>query len=595
MIRGMEHTSEEQARMATSQQKKIVSLTPSERETLLSRAAESTLDASDVERIREVFDSYAYLSVLIHNKEISIARLRKILFGDSTESSANVLGTEQGGTKEAGASSAAAAATDSGAASSPPDTTRRGHGRNGAQDLPGAKRVSVRIAELQPGAECPACGTGQLYEINEPGVLIRFVGNAPVRATIYELQKLRCQLCGKVFTADPPAEAGSRKYDPTVGSLIGMLKYGYGFPFHRLAQMQDHLDVPLAASTQWEIVSLATDAYEPVYNEFLRQAAQGELFMNDDTNAKILAWMGKRRARTVAALAAAEASAKSEADSSTSHGAENIELDALETSVPSLDRKGMYTTGIVAEHEGHRIALFFTGRRHAGENLGNLLKLRAEGLPSPIQMCDALPHNCPADFQTILANCLTHARRKFVDVKDAFFAECKRVLTALAEVYAVDDRAKREQLTPEARLLLHQQLSGPVMEDLREWLKEQIEQRLVEPNSGVGAAIEYMRRHWTKLTLFLRVPGAPLDNNVVERALKKAILHRKNALFFKTDRGAQVGDIHMSLIHTCELCDANPSDYLTALQQHATAVKAAPAAWLPWNYRDAIASLATSS
>ena len=80
------------------------------------------------------------------------------------------------------------------------------------------------------------------------------------------------------------------------------------------------------------------------------------------------------------------------------------------------------------------------------------------------------------------------------------------------------------------------------MEDLREWLKEQIEQRLVEPNSGVGAAIEYMRRHWTKLTLFLRVPGAPLDNNVVEPALKKAILHRKNALFFKTDRGAQVGE-----------------------------------------------------
>ena len=188
--------------MANSQQKKIVSLNPSERETLLSRAAESTLDASDVERIREVFESYAYLSVLIHNKETSIARLRKILFGDSSEASAKVLGTEQGGTKEANASSAAAAAADSGAASSPPDKTHRGHGRNGAQDLPGAKRVSVRIAELQPGAECPACGTGPLYELNEPGVLIRFVGNAPVRATIYELQKLRCQLCGKVFTAD---------------------------------------------------------------------------------------------------------------------------------------------------------------------------------------------------------------------------------------------------------------------------------------------------------------------------------------------------------------------------------------------------------
>jgi len=317
--------------------------------------------------------------------------------------------------------------------------------------------------------------------------------------------------------------------------------------------------------------------------------------MNDDTNAKILAWMGKRRARTVAALAAAEASAKSEAESSTSLGHENDERDALETSVPSLDRKGMYTTGILAETGGNRIALFFTGRRHAGDNLGELLKRRAEGLSSPMQMCDALSRNYPSNFQTIVGNCLVHARRKFVDAKNDAFAECKRVLTALAEVYAIDDRAKREQLTPEARLLLHQQLSGPVMEGLREWLKEQIEQRLVEPNSGVGAAIEYMRRHWTKLTLFLRVPGAPLDNNAVERALKKAILHRKNALFYKTDRGALVGDIHMSLIHTCELCDANASDYLTALQQHATAVKAAPGEWLPWNYRDAITSLAASS
>ena len=595
MICGLDHKSEEQARMATSEQKKIVSLTQTERETLLSRAAESGLNASDVERIREVFESYAYVSLMIQNKDLTMARLRKMLFGDSTESSANVLGTEQFQSEVAAAPSETATTSESDGVNSNAGKTRRGHGRNGAKNLPGATRVSMPIAGLQAGAECPACGTGQLYEISEPGVLIRFVGNAPVRATIYELQKLRCQLCGKVFTADPPAEAGSRKYDPTVGSLVGMLKYGYGFPFHRLAQMQDHLDVPLAASTQWEIVSLATDAYEPVYNEFLRQAAQGELFMNDDTNAKILAWMGKRRARTVAALAAAEASAKSEAESSTSLGHENDERDALETSVPSLDRKGMYTTGILAETGGNRIALFFTGRRHAGDNLGELLKRRAEGLSSPMQMCDALSRNYPSNFQTIVGNCLVHARRKFVDAKNDAFAECKRVLTALAEVYAVDDRAKREQLTPEARLLLHQQLSGPVMEGLREWLKEQIEQRLVEPNSGVGAAIEYMRRHWTKLTLFLRVPGAPLDNNAVERALKKAILHRKNALFYKTDRGALVGDIHMSLIHTCELCDANASDYLTALQQHATAVKAAPGEWLPWNYRDAITSLAASS
>lgn len=592
--------------MVTPKPKTIVEMDFAERETLLARAAESGLSAEDVERIREVFESYAYVSELIDQKNLTLARLRKMLFGDRTETSANVLGTPGRGdgppADQAGADQHAEGATVTEGASPPAATTsaepeasadgtattskttkpRRGHGRNGADDLRGAEHVPVRLAGLEAGAMCPACGDGTLYELNQPGVLIRFVGQAPVRATIYELQKLRCQLCGQLFTAEPPVEAGAEKYDPTVGSLIGILKYGHGFPFHRFAQMQDHLDLPLAASTQWEIVALAAESYQPVYEELLRQAAQGELVMNDDTTAKILSWMGRRRAKTVAAAAAA-----------------NVGASALpptaETIVPDVDRTGLFTTGVVAENGPHRIALFFTGRRHAGENLEEVLRRRAAKLPPPIQMCDALSRNYPEQFETIVANCLAHARRKFVELKDNFLAECQYVLGALAEVYAADAHAKREQFTPEARLRHHQEVSAPVMERLHGWLKEQFEQRQVEPNSALGAAIEYLRRHWPKLTLFLRVPGAPLDNNVVERALKKAILHRKNSLFYRTERGAGVGDIHMTLIHTCELCDANPFDYLTQLQRNAAAVAGAPAAWLPWNYRDALAAITGNS
>ena len=112
----------------------------------------------------------------------------------------------------------------------------------------------------------------------------------------------------------------------------------------------------------------------------------------------------------------------------------------------------------------------------------------------------------------------------------------------------------------------------------------------MEPNSGLGTAINYLRKHWEKLTLFLRVAGAPLDNNICERALKKAILHRKNALFFKTRHGAAVGDLYLSLIHTCELNGGNPFEYLTMLQRHASEVAAAPGEWMPWNYRDRLAS-----
>jgi hypothetical protein len=602
--------------MVTSKPKTIVAMDVAERETLLTRAAEAGLAVEDVERIRAVFESYAYVSQLIDQKNLTLARLRKMLFGDHTETSANVLGTARSGDgppaeqaeaaqpadgaaatadappSAATTSTAPDASTDATAAQSKTAGRRRGHGRNGAKDLPGAVHVQVRLDGLQPGATCPACGDGTLYELNQPGVLIRFVGQVPVRATIYELQKLRCQLCGQLFTAEPPAEAGARKYDETVGSLIGILKYGHGFPFHRFAQMQNHLDVPLAASTQWDIVALAAESYQPVYEELLRQAAQGELVMNDDTTAKILAWMGRRRAKTLAATADANAAA---VDGDATLVDTTTTPTTAAATVLDVDRTGLYTTGVVAERGPHRIALFFTGRKHAGENLEEVLRRRAEDLPPPIQMCDALSRNYPDQFQTIVANCLAHARRKFVEVKDNFLAECEYVLGALAEVYAADAHAKQQQLTAEERLGYHQQVSAPVMERLGRWLKEQMEQRQVEPNSALGAAIEYLRRHWTKLTLFLRVPGAPLDNNVVERALKKAILHRKNSLFYKTERGAEVGDIHMTLIHTCELCGANPSDYLTQLQRHAAAVAAAPAEWLPWNYRDTLAAIGVSS
>ena len=126
------------------------------------------------------------------------------------------------------------------------------------------------------------------------------------------------------------------------------------------------------------------------------------------------------------------------------------------------------------------------------------------------------------------------------------------------------------------------------MDDLHQWFEAQLNEHKVEPNSGLGGAISYMLRHWQALTLFLREPGAPLDNNVVERALKKAILHRRNSLFYKTLNGADVGDLYMSLIHTCELNDVNPFDYLTELQRHAEELAANPADWMPWNYRAAL-------
>ena len=204
-------------------------------------------------------------------------------------------------------------------------------------------------------------------------------------------------------------------------------------------------------------------------------------------------------------------------------------------------------------------------------------------------MCDALAVNTAGALHTIVANCLAHGRRQFVDVAPNFPEECRSVLETLQEVYRTDALAREQGLSPGERLRLHQAESGPRMEALEQWMRAQLETRTVEPNSGLGEAIAYMLKHWAQLTLFLREPGAPLDNNVCERALKKAILHRKNALFYKTENGAHVGDLFMSLIHTAELCDADPFDFLVALQRHQAVVAAHPDQWMPWNYGDMLA------
>ena len=541
----------------------IVDVDRTRLEEVLNRA-EQSLDEKDAALIRAVFQSYVYVAGLVEDQNTSLRRLRQLFFGKRTEKTKTVVGN---GKPEATPEEATPSSDTAPAAGEPDNNLSNeadtgpaasGHGRNGVDAYRSAERIEVPHPSLTAGDPCPVCDDGIVYE-KAPGVLVRITGQAPLTATIYQLQKLRCHLCGEVFTAAAPAEAGERKYDATAGSMIGLLKYGSGLPFNRLDGLQGHLEVPLPASTQWDIVAAVAAILAPAFGELIRQAAQGEVLHNDDTTVKILELMGPR--------------GRSEALA----GAEDAEL-----------RTGLFTSGVVALRDGHRVALFLSGRRHAGENLAQVLQLRAAELPPPIQMCDALSRNLPGELQTILANCLAHARRQFVDVYDRFPEPCRYLLEALAVVYRNDASARERQLSPEARLQWHQEASQPTMEQLHAWLRQQFDEKLVEPNSALGGAIRYMLRHWEPLTLFLRQAGAPLDNNICERALKKAILHRKNALFYKTRKGAGVGDLFMSLIHTCQLNAVNPFDYLTELQRHSEQLAASPHLWMPWNYREAL-------
>jgi len=519
---------------------------------IIERAGHTPLGAQEREQLVGAVDTLALLTHEIGAKGASIERLRRMLFGARTEKTATLFPDPPAGTGAAGEP------RDSDRPDKPP-RQRPGHGRNGAASYPGAEKVQVPHGTRQAGERCPECFKGKLYTQSQPAVLLRIRGMAPLGATLYALERLRCSLCGEVFTAPAPDGVGPEKYDATAAAMIALLKYGCGLPFNRIEHLQRNLGIPLPAATQWELVDTAAQAIRPAHQELIRQAAQGEIVHNDDTTMKLLAF-----------------------------GTSPFPEDE-----PSETRTGVYTSGIVSRSGAHDIALFFTGRKHAGENLAAVLKQRAAALPPPIQMCDALSHNTKGEFDTLVANCLAHGRRQFVEIAPSFPDQCRYVLETLREVYRHDATTRAQQLAPAARLAFHQEHSGPLMRGLLWWLYEQLELRKVEPNSTLGGAVNYLRKHWLKLTLFLREPSAPLDNNLCERALKKAILHRKNSLFYKTENGAAVGDLFMSLVHTAELGQVDPFDYLVQLQRNATHLKANPGQWMPWNYRDTLAALNT--
>lgn len=491
---------------------------------------EGALAPALYDKVSLVFKTLCWILQLLPRKDTTIHRLRRWIFGGKTEKTSQVFPKKDPPGAQA-------------------KERAKGHGRNGAKDFPGAERKRVDHPTLKPAAPCPACEKGKLHELKTPSRIVRITAQPMFPATIWEMGRLRCNLCGQVFTAPPPPQALLGKYDPKVGLMLGLMRFGSGLPHYRMEKMQKDFGVPLPQSTQWKLMEQSVRELAPVQEELIRVAASGELLHNDDTTMRV---------------------------------------QSLKKQKSGSERTGIFTTSIISKVGDRHVALFFTGGNHAGENLDLLLKNRVAGLDKPIQMCDALSRNRSKEFEVLLANCIPHGRRNFVDVAENFPAECRQVLESLGQVFKNDAEAKKLNLNAQERLRYHQQQSRPAMDELHAWMREQMDQKKVEPNSGLGEAIDYMLNHWEALTLFLRVAGAPLSNNICERALKMSILHRKNSLSYKTENGARVGDLFMSLIHTCRLNGTNPFDYLSALQRHAAAVLENPGRWLPWNYSQTV-------
>jgi transposase len=546
----------------------------------MARLARYAPTRADCDLLIQVMRWYFWLVWTVQEANLSLKRLRTVLFGkvqnmakSPASQSVSAVAPPKDTLTGAGESSSGSLlpavsgevephVTVGSAAAETIPKPRGGHrpgtGRLGADAYAGAERIACRHEELAVGQRCPVCGQGTLYAL-PPGVELRLDGNALLSALRYELEKLRCSACGEIFTAGLPEGVGEEKYSAQARAVLAVSRYYLGIPGYRLQGYQAMLGVPVPDATQWDQIEEVGNCAYKVFAQLEHEAAQGELIFQDDTAVRILALMQENRAMLAAAQAQGVAT--------------------------PTERTGMHTTALVVKVGEHTAILYYSSRQHAGENLQGLLDKREAGQGKPLVMSDALASNAVADESALIrCHCLAHGRRKFSDLEDVFPYECQVVLDVLRQVFDHDEQARTEPLSPEARLAYHQAQSQPLLEALKEWLDTQIEDHLVEPNSALGKAIGYMRAHWTTLTRFLSVKGAPLDNNLAERVLKLFIRQRNNSLLYKNTHSASIASVLTSLIATCLYAGINAVEYLVALQEHRSEVWADPAAWLPWAY-----------
>jgi len=548
----------------------VISLTHEDAEAFKKRIINSSLAEQDQKIIFSLLSFNFWIQNQLERAKLTILRLKKI-FGLPTEKK-KPKKTDREEITEPNQASTPQASSEGSVDNTNPVTTHtsikpkqksnpkfdpdQNHGRYSAKDYPGCEQIFIPHERLKKGDPCPECAPASLYGklyTPFPKEIIKLRGNPIITGTCYVCEKLRCTLCGTTFTADLPEEIASQpKYDETSRSAIAIGRYYSGLPFKRIELLQKLQGIPLADATQWDQMVKLYSIVTPVYLALELYAAQGQLLSYDDTGNRILSV----------------------------HGA----------------KKAVHTTAFISTIGSHLVYLFYTSQRYAGENMDLLITDRTADEPI-ITMTDASSQNLPRNINAnlmarwILCFCLVHGRRKFYEIFDHFKEECGFVLDVIATVYKNEAYCKKHKLDPDRRLKYHQEQSAPAMKGLHVWLNNQLLHHLVEHNSTLGEAVRYMLRHWTALTKFLSVAGAPIDNSLCEQAIKVAIRHRRSSLFYKTLKGAQVGDCLMSLIHTAAKNNVNIFHYLNTLQQNEEAVRAHPDLWLPWNYQSTLDSM----
>lgn len=544
----------------------IIDVSVDRLEGLKSRLISGALFEEDKPILLAIVSAYTWIQGQLESAKLTIHRLKTLFgfstekrkkFGEKRETTNLKLNLSSLGTMNYKQDSLDTIETTAQESTNPPVWDEAAnHGRIGADSYTGCEQVMLSHPTLSVGSECPYCAEcNTVAHLGQDGLkfIVRLVGGPLIRGTKFIAPILRCNLCkARFYTPVPDSIKNAPKYAPSCASTLAIARYSLGIPMFRIEQDQSMHGIPVKDATQWDSHKELYTIVSPVFNELQQNAANGNLVMYDDTTGMV-----------------------------------------LENKIKEIPT---HTTAFMSVHEGHKIHLFFTGQNHAGKNADAIFAQRTSD-EQVIAMVDAAPSNIPKHLSQelvarfILCLCLVHGRRKFFKIMRSFDKECEFVLNLIGQVYANNAHCTKNGLSPDERLRYHQTYSEPLMQQLFIWLNNQLVYEQSESNAGLGQAVRYMLKHWIPLTTFLRVAGAPLDSSWAERAIKIAIRHRRNSMFYKTVKGAQVGDSLMSIIYTAKVNGINPYDYLNSLQQYADAVKKNPAQWLPWNYVQTIAKL----
>jgi transposase len=503
---------------------------------------ELALSIEDMKLLLLAIHSLSMLQQKIEDKDITLYKLRKLL-GMVKQSE------KRDSNKRSG---------------SPSNHRRNPSNRARKKRIPVAPKIEHHTLEdFKKGDVCPDCQRGKLYKF-EPARLLRVSGHGPFEATQHISERLRCNACQSMMTAKLPPSVledgeANQHYGYSARTLMALNKFYSGLPYYHQSNVSDLFGFSISASTVFDQCEYLADSVMPVYYELRKMASNAKLFLLDDTPHRILEQQPEER----------------------------VKRNGQGTRI----RTGVYSSGIVAYTQlDQEIVLFETSLGHAGEFIDSLLKKRDRELPIPTVLSDALSSNTPRAMEVHQAYCNSHCRREFFDVQHLKPEAIDWLLEHYGKIWENEAIIKEKHLDEIARLIYHQQHSKPVMEDIKAWALSQQKAETFEEHSGFGKAINYLLRHFDKLTRFYQLSGVPIDNNRMEETLKLIIRSRKTCHFFKTVNGAGVANVLTSLIGTGMRAGINLFDYLTVLQSHANEVRANPSAWLPWNYLDILAA-----